>query len=148
MLKGLFSVIVYYAAGFALAWLVYAAEETHYAHGPGPRELIVFLTLVIGVVWFLRTIVQYSISKSEKSKGGMLGHLIVLFGFAVFLFFITNKRESTHVETPNLIVEENGDTTTAYHYGNPVYYKVKDSVFINFIDSSRVDWNNVEYRKK
>jgi hypothetical protein len=148
MLKGLLSVFVYYAAGFALAWLVYAAEDTHYAHGPGPRELIIFLTLVIGVVWFVRTIVQYSISKSEKSKGGMLGHFIVLFGFAVFLFFITNKPESIHIEVPNLVVEENGDTTTAYHYGNPVYYKVKDSVIINFIDSSRVDWNNVEYRKK
>jgi hypothetical protein len=45
-------------------------------------------------------------------------------------------------------IEESGDTTTMYHNGSPVYFKVKDSVLINFIDSAEIDWNKVERIKK
>jgi hypothetical protein len=48
----------------------------------------------------------------------------------------------------NITIEESGDTTTIYHYGSPVYIKVKDSVLLNFIDSTQINWGNVKRTKK
>jgi hypothetical protein len=149
MLNGALSVFLYYALGFIIAWIAYESEETHYAHGPGLRELIVFLTLLIGFVWFAIAIVRYSKNRSQISKGSILAHITVFFGFAIFLFFLANTpNKPVEENSPEVVVEENGDTLTMYHHGNPIYFKVKDSVLINFIDSSRIDWSKVEYRKK
>lgn len=149
MLNGALFVFLYYALGFIAAWIAYESEETHYAHGPGLRELIIFLTLLIGFIWFVVAIVRYSDNRSQTLKGGILAHITVFIGFAIFLFFLANTPDKVIEEKePEVVVEEYGDTLTMYHHGNPIYYKVKDSVLINFIDSSRIDWNKVDYRKK
>jgi hypothetical protein len=141
-------VILYYIGGFALAWAAYAAEETHYAHGPGPRELIVLLTLIGGVCWFVVTLASYVNTRTAEKKAALLAHVLVFVSITIFAYFLFNQPDSSSERSaPEIVLEESGDTVVIRHDGNLVYYKVGDSVLINFIDSAKIDWDKVKYRK-
>jgi hypothetical protein len=151
MLKGIIHVSIYYCIGLLVAWGVYSMEETHYAHGPGPRELIVFLTLIGGAMWFMVAIARYISNRTEKLKGVVMTHFFVFVAVTIFIIIILNpsdEDDSSESVIPEIIIEEAGDTTTIRHKGNPIYYKIKDSVQFNFIDSSRIDWSKAERRRR
>ncbi len=72
-------------------------------------------------------------------------------GFALYMVYIikgTDDNSELGANSDKIYIEESGDTTTLYHGGSPVYLKVKDSVLINFIDSTEIDWNKVESSTK
>lgn len=142
-------VLLYYAAGFLLAWAAYVAIDFHYAHAPGPRELIVFITLLGGVTWFMVTVARYTSTRTAERKATILAHLAVFAACAIAAFFYWNTPFPS-VDEPvlEIVVETSGDTTVMRHQGNLIYYKVGDSVLINFIDSAQTDWSKVKYRKE
>ena len=47
-----------------------------------------------------------------------------------------------------LTITSYGDTIEARHAGSPVYLKVKDSVYYNFIDSTKLDGIEIIEAKK
>ncbi len=148
MISRFFSVILFYLGGFLLAWIAYKAEGTHYAHGPSLRHIISFLTVVAGAIWFVFTIVRSIVSKTTEFVSAILAHVLVFVSIAIFVFFLFNKPDpSLEKSAPEIVLEESGDTVVIRHDGNLVYYKVGDSVLINFIDSTKIDWDKVKYRK-
>ncbi len=70
--------------------------------------------------------------------------------FITFMLYIIYQ-PAEHEQQPaqdRIVIEVSGDKTTLHRNGALIYYKVKDSVFINSIDSSRIDWNQVEVIRK
>ena len=66
--------------------------------------------------------------------------LMILLSLSVFALGQVNAQEDDHFEVPEhtISVKESGDTTTMFDGGNIIYLEVKDSVLINFIDSTRI----------
>lgn len=67
--------------------------------------------------------------------------------FTALIFYIIYQPAEHEQPAPEMVVMEVlGDSTTLYRNGAPIYYKIKDSVYFNFIDSSRITWDQVEIR--
>jgi hypothetical protein len=65
--------------------------------------------------------------------------------FAVLITGFVKQTEANNTYPENkLKVEVTGDTTIIRHDGSIVYIKVKDSVVVNFIDSSKVDLKKMD----
>lgn len=70
-------------------------------------------------------------------------------GFVGFIaFLIDDAAKNNEFEHHEITITESGDTTTMHHGGSIVYYKVKDSVLLDFIDSAMIDWSNVKRIRK
>lgn len=67
---------------------------------------------------------------------------------AFILYLIYRPAEHEQLAQDKIVIEVSGDTTTLRRNGAIIYYKVKDSVFFNSIDSSRIDWSQVEVIRK
>jgi hypothetical protein len=90
MIYNFIRVIVYYALGFILGWAAYELIDVHPAHAPGPRELIIFFTLVGGVAWFLTTMVSYIRTRAAEKKVAVLAHLLVFAACALYVLIMVN----------------------------------------------------------
>jgi hypothetical protein len=148
MTKGFVKAIVYYVVCLGLALLTYSITDYNYAHAPGPHHLIIFFTFVVGFLWLGVALVRYlsKENRTKESKALILTHLFMCSAFALYIVIITRVPEMAENESKVRVVES-GDTTTMYHGGTPVYYKIKDKVLYNFIDSTQVDWDKVEIVK-
>jgi hypothetical protein len=155
MIRGILQSIALYAIGFFIAWLASLTYGEHaYAHVPPPHYFIIFFTVIIGCVWMVGGLVYYVTSqKSQAVKGNILMHFVALLCFAVFVYDLiyreTHGHETAEPNVNTITIDTLNKITTLHHGGNLVYYKVRDSVKINFIDSSKVDWNKaqIEYRE-
>lgn len=65
--------------------------------------------------------------------------------FAGYLAYELRAFEDNPEFGDSTIIEKSGDTTLIYRNGSPVYYRIKDSVMYDFIDSTLIDWDNVEH---
>jgi hypothetical protein len=152
MSKGFTKSILFYLVGLSLAGLSYLIVGHEYVHGPGLHHIIILLTFVIGFLWLvISTILFFTGERTKPLSGVILTNLVMSIGFAIFMAYIIYDSTHTVEYEKNLskvVVEKSEDTTTMYHGGTPVYMKVKDSVMFDFIDSTRVDWSEVEVREK
>jgi len=107
---------------------------------------------MVGFLWLLIAAIQYFTGHRTKNiKGTILTNLVMCLGFILFMaYIIRDASDDSEVEenANKITIEESGDTTTIYHDGSIVYMKVKDSALLNFIDSTKINWNNVERTKK
>lgn len=152
MNRGLLNVILYYTIGFTLAILSYFIVGQTYFHAPAQYHWIILLTFVGGFFWLIGALKRYFFGiRSENLKWIILVNLCMCLGFALLLVWLFNYSPDTgeaESMSDQIIIEETGDTTTIFNQGNIVYYKVGDSVLIDFIDSSKVDWSRAIIRKK
>jgi hypothetical protein len=150
MKKGLLKSLVYYGIGLALAGISYLKIRP--GHGPGLHHIILVLTFVGGFLWMLAAISEYQdVKKTRDLNAVIITNLLMTLSFAIFLIYFFNKdnyRENeSKDEAMKVKVQKVGDTTTMFHGGSIVFIKVKDSVLLNFIDSSKMDWSKVEFEK-
>lgn len=139
--------MVYYLVGLGLAGISYLTVEHGYKHGPALHHLLILLTCAGGVLWLAGAVIQYLRGRrTENIKGIIFTNLFVSLGFVLFMAYILNDAGDNKEIEPHadrVSIRESGDTVTMYHGGSVVYMKVRDSVMINFIDSARIDWDNV-----
>jgi hypothetical protein len=148
MNKGVLKSILYYIIGLGLAGLSYLTIGHEYIHAPGLHHAIVLLTFFAGFLWLLVAVIQYFTGqRTENLKGIILTNLVMSVGFIVLLaYIIQDATDNSEFEenAHSITIEESGDTTTMYYGGSPLYMKVKDSVLLNFIDSTKINWDKVE----
>ena len=149
-MNGFLKASIYYLVGFALAGLAYWVFGWEYIHAPGAHHLIIFLTFVGGFIWFLRTLHRFYFGHWDKSVRQImivtLSMSVLFTAFILHLIYLPAEHEQPAQDKS--LIEVAGDTTTLRRNGALIYYKVKDSVFFNSIDSSRIDWNQVEVIRK
>jgi uncharacterized membrane protein (DUF485 family) len=152
MNKGFLKSILYYLIGLGLAGLSYLTIGHEYVHGPGLHHIIILLTFIVGLLWLIGATIKYfSGKRTENLRSIIFSNLVMSLGFILFMVYVINDAtDNSELEknAEKIVIEESGDTTAMYHGGSPVYIKVKDSVLINFIDSTQIDWNEVQRTKK
>ena len=136
MKKGILKTLVFYGIGFGIAGLVYLIFGHPYIHAPGFHHLILFLTLIAGLVWTLIILFAFLKKGRTRERKGILitSSLILISSFLYVAIPIVTEADNDYGEVAeSLRTEIKGDTTFIYHNGNPVYIKVKDSVLLDFI---------------
>ncbi len=134
MKKGILKALLFYGIGFGIAGIAYAVIGNPYIHAPGIHHLILFLTLIIGLIWTLTSIVFFFFkAKTDKLKGVIITNsFIIICCFlyvAIPIYLDSNKK--TLIEPDFIHSEIKGDTTELYHNNNLIYIKVKDSVILD-----------------
>ena len=138
-LKGVVYAILYYASGLGLAALVYAIVGHPYIHAPGLHHWLIFLTFGGGFIWTLAASVKYFLgTRNGKLRGIMSGNVVAVLSFALWFYSVVYQ-DNGHLpeEQDEISMSQNGDTTILYYNDNIVYMKVRDSVFLNFIDCAK-----------
>ena len=87
-----------------------------------------------------------AVSYLSKERTAQLGGVIItnalaVFGCAVFLYSIlhaSDDSDTTATSTEDMILSSRGDTATLTRDGDIIYMQIGDSVFFNFMDSTRV----------
>ncbi|MBL7845873.1 MAG: hypothetical protein JNL40_00285 [Cyclobacteriaceae bacterium] len=142
MIKGIFKTVIYYVIGLGLAGISYLITGEVYVHGPGLHHALIIFTFIGGLLWLLGSVLKYfTPERSDGLKGIILTNLIMILAFVAFMTYIIRSETSDNfadTETDKLIIKESGDTTTVYYHKNIVYYKIGDSVKLNFIDSVKL----------
>ena len=135
MIKGIRKALIYYAIGFSLAGLVYLIFGHPYIHAPGLHHIVMFLTLIIGAIWALAEfILVWPKLRSQATVGFVITIFAVIAGFVAYIAMDINRYNKS-VESrdePKLSLEVVGDETTIYYGANIIYYKHKDSVYLDF----------------
>jgi hypothetical protein len=135
---------MFYGIGTIIALVAYGLFGGGYAHAPGLHHLIILLMLVVGTIWLISNLFHI-IRRSERfHQGNMIVHLIIAVAFISYLKYEEYKNADRKVDERTfdrnvLTITSYGDTLEARHVGNPVYLKIKDSVYYNFIDSTKLD---------
>jgi len=147
--KGIVISLIFYIVGLGLAGLSYVTVGHEYIHGPGLHHLIIVLTFISGFLWM---IVAATLTRqwSATLKGIVYTNLAMSVGFGLFILYLFLDVRRSDEPTSEAIIEvvETDSTTTMYRDGTIIYVKEKDSVLLNFIDSTRIDWDKVEFIKK
>jgi hypothetical protein len=151
-MKGVFKSFIYYSIGLGLAGLSYLTIGQGYIHAPGLHHIIILLTFLGGILWLIGAVGQYfSKERTENLKGIILTNTIVTLSFVFYMGYVLDDSSESYESDENLMklkVTQSGDTITMHHGGSIVYWKVRDSVLLNFIDSANVDWSEVQLEKK
>ncbi len=145
MNKGFLKSILYYSIGLGLAGISYAIVGHPYIHAPALHHIIILLTFIGGLLCLVVSAIQYITGqRTVNLKGIIVTNLVMILGFTlVMVYIISDTTHNSEFENNQneLTIEESGDTTM-YHSGSPVYMKVEDSVLLNFIDSTTINWDN------
>lgn len=142
MKKGIINTIIYYCVGLLVTALSYLIFDHSYAHGPSLYHVAALLTFFVGVFWTAGVVLKFVFRESsEERKGMILANLAVLIGtYLIFYFAIIRPYQTDTVrEIPEdrLTTSINGDTATIDNNGQIIYLKVKDSVYLDFTDSTK-----------
>ncbi|WP_027391822.1 hypothetical protein [Aquimarina latercula] len=134
MKKGILKTSLLYGIGFGIAGIAYAIIENPYIHAPGFHHLILFLTLVVGLIWTLTsTGIFFFKERTDKLKGIIISNSLIItccfLYVAIPIYLDSNKK--TFIESDFVRTEVKGDTTELYHNDNLIYIKVKDSVILD-----------------
>ena len=137
-LTGVLYVIAFYSAGCGLAGLSYITVGHEYIHGPGLYHIILLFTFAGGACWtILAGLKMLTVHRSAKLNGILLTNTVVLLGVAGFMYTLLHEdRERAYDNRDELKIVRKGDTATVYYNDNLIYMQVKDSVVMNFMDSS------------
>ena len=87
---GLLRTLLFYGIGFGLAGLSYLIVGHPYMHAPGLHHIIILLTLIIGVIWFLASVVKFLKTKAPTLKGVVYSNLIVILCFVIYIAYLIN----------------------------------------------------------
>lgn len=149
MIKGIRKALIYYAIGFSLAGLVYLIFGHPYIHAPGLHHIVMFITLIIGAIWALAEfILVWPKVRSQATVGFVITIFAVIAGFAAHIAMDINSfnKRAESWEEPKLSLEVNGDQTTIYHGAKVIYYRVKDSVHLDFSENMPEDLKKDYFR--
>lgn len=138
LLKGIHYTLIYLAAGLGLAALSYAVVGHPYIHAPGVHHWLIFLTFTGSLVWAIAAVVRYiSGTRTWKLKGIILTNTLAVLAFILAIYLILREEGEGITEVKEEIsMSEHGDTTTLYYNDNIIYMEVRDSIVLNFIDST------------
>ena len=134
MKKGILKTLLFYGIGFGIAGIAYSIIGNPYIHAPGVHHLILFLTLVIGLIWTLISIgIFFFKTKTEKLKGIIISNSLIIISCFLYVAIpiYIDSNEKTFIESDFVRTEIKGDTTELYHNDNLIYIKVKDSVILD-----------------
>ncbi|WP_203256762.1 hypothetical protein [Hyunsoonleella ulvae] len=134
MEKGILQSLLFYGIGFGIAGIAYAIIGNPYIHAPGIHHLILFLTLVIGLIWnFISIGTFFFKAKTEKLKGIIISNSLIIISCFLYVAIpiYLESNEKTFIESDFVRTEIKGDTTKLYHNDNLIYIKVKDSVILD-----------------
>jgi hypothetical protein len=152
MNKGFLKSILYYLIGLGLAGTSYLVVGHPYIHGPGLHQIIILLTFIGGFLWLAGATRKYFLGhRSESLKGTIFTNLFMSVGFTLFIVYTINEARADSEFEKNadkITIEGAGDTTIMYYGGSIVYLRVNDSVLLNFIDSAKINWSEVELKKE
>jgi hypothetical protein len=93
MLKGVVSVIIFYAIGLGLTGFTYLVFGAGLGHGPGPYIAIPFLTYVIGIVWTVIALFQYFVEggKTDRRKGVIYANIVAVIILTSMLLYFRSQ---------------------------------------------------------
>lgn len=153
MNKGLRFSGIFYMVGLTLAGVSYLTLGHDYGHGPGLHHLIILATFALGLLLMIGALIKYWTGpRSTMLIGIIVFNFVMTLGFICVLWFLfrieSKERSNIEMTERKVRVEESGDTVTMYREGSIIYIRVKDSVLINFIDSLRINWDELERMKK
>ncbi|WP_299315999.1 hypothetical protein [uncultured Aquimarina sp.] len=134
MKTGILKTLLFYGIGFGIAGIAYAIIGNPYIHAPGVHHLILFLTLVIGIIWVLISIGFFFFkAKTDKLKGIIITNSIIILSCFLYVAIpiYLDSTEKTFIESDFVRTEIKGDTTKLYHNNNLIFIKVKDSVILD-----------------
>ena len=134
MKKGILRTLLFYGIGFGIAGISYVTIGHPYIHAPGVHHLILFLTLIIGIIWTLTSIGVFIFkSKTDKLKGIIIANSIIILSCFLYVAIpiYLDSTEKTFIESDFVRTEVKGDTTKLYHNNNLIFIKVKDSVILD-----------------
>lgn len=80
--------LIIYGIGIILTIIVHLIFGWDYPHGPPTSALPLFLTLAVGALRLLLTLLKAMAEKSQRAKGELLVHLtivIIIFCFIIWL---------------------------------------------------------------
>src|SRR5687767_13299178 len=131
MSKGIIYTVIYYLIGALITGIVYTIFGQGYAHAPGPHYMVIFFTLVGGVLWTMGSTYKFFFhDKSNVAKGIIVSNLFVIVCSIAFIYYIINSDNdsSYNLNGPaeNIQADRHGDTTIIHHNGNIIYIRIKD----------------------
>ncbi|WP_412986065.1 hypothetical protein [Pontimicrobium sp. IMCC45349] len=133
MKKGIFEALLFYFLGFGIAITTYLIYGHPYIHAPGIHHFIILITLIIGFIWMIISLLFVVIKKNSKHKGMLTVHFTILFSCFLYFYFSIkpfSKKESI-TESNSVKTIKKKDSILIYHNSNLVFLKVKDSVHLD-----------------
>ncbi len=134
MKKGVLKTLLFYAIGFGIAGISYLTIGHPYIHAPAIHHIIIFLTLVIGIIGTLISLLLYLFkTKTPLLKGILITNSIIITACFLFIVLLVQlyKREDKPIVSEQVFSEVKGDTTRMYHNNNLIFIKVKDSILLD-----------------
>ncbi len=134
MKRGVLKTLLFYSIGFGLAGLSYAIIGNSYIHALGIHHIILFLTLVCGLVWTLTSIgIFFFNTKTDKLKGIIMTNSIIILSCFLYVSIpiYLDASEKTTITSDFIRTEVKVDTTELYNNNNLIFIKVKDSVILD-----------------
>ncbi len=141
-LSGVLYALVFYAAGFFLAGISYLVFGHPYIHAPGIHHVILAVTFAGGLCWIIGAAIKALIGpRSPRLRGILLTNTAVVLGFVGFVYDMTRSDDSVPIRQggEEMNMTHQGDTAILSDGDKIIYMRVKDSVLINFFDSTKVD---------
>lgn len=87
MKNGILKTLLYYGIGFGIGGIAFLNVKKHYAHAPGLHHLIMFLTMVIGIVWTLVALVMYFRKRTKNLAGILIGHISIILVIVLYMTY-------------------------------------------------------------
>jgi len=134
MKKGILKALMFYGIGFGIAGIVYAIIGNPYIHAPGFHHLILFLTLVIGLIWTLASIgIFFFKAKTNNLRGIIVTNSLIIVSCFLYVSvtIYLDSTEKTFIESNFVRTEVKGDTIELYHNDHLIFIQVKDSVLLD-----------------
>ncbi|WP_034894732.1 hypothetical protein [Gillisia sp. Hel_I_29] len=134
MKKGILKTLLFYVIGFGLAGIAYLIIGNPYIHAPGIHHLILFLTLVVGLIWMLISLGKFIFQKKTLNlKGIIITNSVIIIGsfLCVTIPIYLDQNSEEKIQSDFVRTEKVGNTIKMYHNDNLIFIKVKDSVLLD-----------------
>ena len=134
MKSGILKTLMLYGIGFGVAGISYLTIGHPYIHAPGLHHLILFLTLVTGLIWTFISLGKFYFKiKTLELKGIIITNSIIIISCFLYVVIpIYSDQTENPIDKSNFVrTEKKGDTTYIYHNDNLIFIKVKDSVLMD-----------------
>lgn len=83
--KGILKTLMFYGIGFGTSGIISLIVKQTYIHGLGLQHLIMFMTLLIGVIWTLISLIRFFNKPTNILKGIIITNALILFIILIYL---------------------------------------------------------------